>query len=167
MRVQSLGWEDPPEKAMATHSSTLAWEIHGQRSLMGYSPWDRKESDTSKQLTLSLSVTFKFCPLQNLLEAKPRDLLLPHKQEASEAPETQLHALLFRLLTGTADQDGLGSEPGPALAGWATWGSCSTSLNPRFLHKKPETRHILLFSQPPFFLGVPSKADKELGAGQL
>ena len=26
-RVQSLGWEDPPEKGMATHSSTLAWRI--------------------------------------------------------------------------------------------------------------------------------------------
>ena len=26
-RVQSLGWEDPPEKEMATHSSILAWEI--------------------------------------------------------------------------------------------------------------------------------------------
>ena len=26
-RVQSPGWEDPPEKEMATHSSTLAWEI--------------------------------------------------------------------------------------------------------------------------------------------
>ena len=25
--VQSLGWEDPLEKAMATHSSTLAWKI--------------------------------------------------------------------------------------------------------------------------------------------
>ena len=25
--VQSLGWEDPQEKEMATHSSTLAWEI--------------------------------------------------------------------------------------------------------------------------------------------
>ena len=25
--VQSLGWEDPPEKEMATHSSTLAWKI--------------------------------------------------------------------------------------------------------------------------------------------
>ena len=25
--VQSLGQEDPPEKDMATHSSTLAWEI--------------------------------------------------------------------------------------------------------------------------------------------
>ena len=27
MRVQSLGWEDPLEKEMATHTSILAWEI--------------------------------------------------------------------------------------------------------------------------------------------
>ena len=26
-RVQSLGWEDPPEKEIATYSSTLAWKI--------------------------------------------------------------------------------------------------------------------------------------------
>ena len=26
-RVQSLGWEDPLEKEMATHSSTIAWKI--------------------------------------------------------------------------------------------------------------------------------------------
>ena len=25
--VQSLGWDDPLEKEMATHSSTLAWRI--------------------------------------------------------------------------------------------------------------------------------------------
>ena len=25
-RVQSLGWEDPLQKEMATHSSTLAWK---------------------------------------------------------------------------------------------------------------------------------------------
>ena len=25
--VQSLGWEDPLQKEMATHSSTIAWEI--------------------------------------------------------------------------------------------------------------------------------------------
>ena len=29
--VRSLGWEDPLEKEMATHSSTLAWEICEQR----------------------------------------------------------------------------------------------------------------------------------------
>ena len=26
-QVRSLGWEDPLEKAVATHSSTLAWKI--------------------------------------------------------------------------------------------------------------------------------------------
>ena len=45
MWVQSLGWKDPLEKEMATHSSILAGKPHGQRSLVGYSPWGRKESD--------------------------------------------------------------------------------------------------------------------------
>ena len=27
IQIRSLGWEDPLEKGMATHSSTLAWEI--------------------------------------------------------------------------------------------------------------------------------------------
>ena len=40
--VRSLGWEDPLEKGMATRSSILAWRIHGQRSLVGYSPWGHK-----------------------------------------------------------------------------------------------------------------------------
>ena len=26
-RIQALGWEDPLEKKMATHSSIFAWEI--------------------------------------------------------------------------------------------------------------------------------------------
>ena len=36
-QVPFLGWEDPLEKEMATLSSILAWRIHGQRSLVGYS----------------------------------------------------------------------------------------------------------------------------------
>ena len=44
-QVQSLGWEDPLEKGMATHSSILAGEFHGQRSLAGYSQLSGKESD--------------------------------------------------------------------------------------------------------------------------
>ena len=35
--VQSLGREHPLEKGMATHSSILPGEVHGQRSLVGYS----------------------------------------------------------------------------------------------------------------------------------
>ena len=44
--VRSLGWEDPLEEGMATHSSILAW-----RSLMGCSPWGGKESDTTEGLS--------------------------------------------------------------------------------------------------------------------
>ena len=51
--VRCLDQEDPLKKEMATHSSILAWEIHGQRSLVGYSPWGRTESDMTEQLMLS------------------------------------------------------------------------------------------------------------------
>ena len=48
--VRSLGWEDPMEEGMATHSSTLAWKIPwteepGRLQSMGH-----KESDTTEQL---------------------------------------------------------------------------------------------------------------------
>ena len=33
--VQSLGWEDPLEKGMATHSSILAWKIPWTEELVG------------------------------------------------------------------------------------------------------------------------------------
>ena len=52
-QVQFLGQEDPLEKGLATHSSILAWRIPWTE--VGYSPWGRKESDTTEQLTLSLS----------------------------------------------------------------------------------------------------------------
>jgi len=51
-QVQSLCWEDPLEEEMTTHYSILAWEIHGQRSLVGYSLWGHKELNMTEQLTL-------------------------------------------------------------------------------------------------------------------
>ena len=54
-RVRSLGWEDPLEKGMATHSSVLAGESHGQRS--GLQSEGLKESDMTEQLILSLPLT--------------------------------------------------------------------------------------------------------------
>ena len=54
MQVQFLSGEDPlekgmaKEKGMATHSSILAWRSHGQKSLEGYSPWGRTESDMTE-----------------------------------------------------------------------------------------------------------------------
>ena len=44
----------PGERKWQPTSVFLPREIHGQRSLMGYSPWGCKESDTTEQLTLSL-----------------------------------------------------------------------------------------------------------------
>ena len=38
------------EKEMAAHSSTLAWKSHGWKSLVGYSPRGRTESDTTGRL---------------------------------------------------------------------------------------------------------------------
>ena len=40
-QVLSLGWEDPLEKEISTHSSILGWteKSHGQRSLEDYSQW--------------------------------------------------------------------------------------------------------------------------------
>ena len=48
--VQSLGWEDPLEKEMATHSSILAWRIPWAEEPVGYSPQGHKESDTTERL---------------------------------------------------------------------------------------------------------------------
>ena len=39
-RVQSLGWEDPLEKGMATHSSILAWRIPGTEKPGGLQPME-------------------------------------------------------------------------------------------------------------------------------
>ena len=49
--VRSLGQEDPPEKGMAATPVFLPGEYHGQRSLVGYSPWGYKESDTTERLS--------------------------------------------------------------------------------------------------------------------
>ena len=45
-RVQSLDGEDPPGEGTGTTVS-LPGESHGQRSLVGYSPWGHEELDRS------------------------------------------------------------------------------------------------------------------------
>ena len=46
-RIRALGWEDPLEKEMAIHSSTIAWEIPwaeepGRLQPMGSQSWTRR-----------------------------------------------------------------------------------------------------------------------------
>ena len=56
-RVQSLGREGLLEKEMATHSSILPGKSQGWRSLVGYSPWGCKESDTTERLPFPFPFT--------------------------------------------------------------------------------------------------------------
>ena len=65
------------EKAMATHSILLPGKSHGQRSLVGCSPWGREESDTTERLHFDFSL---LCigeengnPLQYSCLENPRD----------------------------------------------------------------------------------------------
>ena len=51
--VRSLGQEDPLEKEMATHSSTIAWRIPWTEETGSYNSWGHKESDMTEWLTLS------------------------------------------------------------------------------------------------------------------
>ena len=51
-QVQSLGWEDPLEKDVATHSSILARRIPWTEEPGVKSPRGHKESNTTEQLTI-------------------------------------------------------------------------------------------------------------------
>ena len=70
-QVRSIGQEDPLEKGMVTHFSILAWRIQASIdhcSLVGYSLWGCKDSDTTKQLTLSLELKF-YTPLSSSFQS--------------------------------------------------------------------------------------------------
>ena len=47
-QVQPLGQEDPLEKKWQPTSVRLPGKFHGQRSLVGYSPWGRKGLDMTE-----------------------------------------------------------------------------------------------------------------------
>ena len=55
--VQSLGWEDPPEKGKATHSSILAWRIPRTVQFMGS---QRVRHD---RVTFTFTFTFRLLKL--------------------------------------------------------------------------------------------------------
>ena len=85
---------------MATHSGILAWKIHGQRSLAGYSPRGRKESDTTAHASWP-SCTFPvrtLAPyiLSRLLEKSPAQLSCASSC-ASSSSHLELHGSLILL----------------------------------------------------------------------
>ena len=50
MQVLSLGWEDPLEEEMETHSSILAWELPWTEKPGGLQFMGSQESDTTERL---------------------------------------------------------------------------------------------------------------------
>ena len=46
--VQSLGWEDPLEKRMATHFSIFVWRIPWTEEPGGLQSWGSRESDRTE-----------------------------------------------------------------------------------------------------------------------
>ena len=62
--VQSLGWEDPLEKKMATHSSILAWETPWTEEPGGLQPMGSQRIGhdlATKQQTPDLDFNLKSC----------------------------------------------------------------------------------------------------------
>ena len=49
-QVQSLGWKIPWRRKWQPTPVFLPGELHGQRSLAGYSPWGHKDSDMTERL---------------------------------------------------------------------------------------------------------------------
>ena len=92
--VQSLGWEDPLEKGMATHSSILAWKIHGQRSLVGYSPWGYREFGLTGQLSL-----FQLCTSELYLP-----FLIPKMKVMITSPQKSCYEDQKKMVCETLEQ---------------------------------------------------------------
>ena len=97
--VQSLGWEDPLEEEMATHSSILAWIFHGQRSLADCSPWGCKELEMTEWLSthnndivncIQFSSVAQSCPiLCDPMNCSTSGLLVHHQHP--EFIQTHVH----------------------------------------------------------------------------
>ena len=64
MWVRSLGWGDPLEEEMATHSSILAWKTLWTEEPGGLQSMESQESDTTEQAhidEIALQRCVSFC----------------------------------------------------------------------------------------------------------
>ena len=81
--LQSLGWEDPLEKGMATHSSILAWKIPWTED-RGYSPRGSKELDTTEQLQFQFQRQYIF--IVNANKTKTELGIKPQTRDTVNSP---------------------------------------------------------------------------------
>ena len=108
--VQSLGWEDPLEKKWQSIPIFLPGKSHGQRNLVGYSPWGRKESDTTEWLyLLQIRSVAQSCP--TLCDPMNRSMPgLPVHHQFPEFTQTHVH----RVSDAIQPSHPLSSPPPPA-----------------------------------------------------
>ena len=78
-QVRSLGQEDPLEKEWQSTPVLLPEKSHGQRSLVGYSPWGHKESDMTERLHF-LSATFPRNFIEIGINNSNKHLYRPHQK---------------------------------------------------------------------------------------
>ena len=129
--VQSLGWKNPLEKELETHSSILAWRIPWTRSLVGYSPRGHKESDTTKWLThtvaMRVTITAAIWPIpwqwNSAAEGRAGNTLpspncQPRTQPSIPSPSWD------PLLSGTAPSSRNSTDPGQGLKPWCFHSPC-------------------------------------------
>ena len=69
--VRSLSWEDPLERTWQPTQYSLPGKFHGRRSLVSYSPWGYKESDTTEWLHLTFISSSLYLPLNHPYIATP------------------------------------------------------------------------------------------------
>ena len=75
MWVRSLGWEAPWRRKWQPAPVFLPGELHGQRSLVGYSPWGRKESDIAEQLNSNSMLYISLLARLSLCWSGPEECL--------------------------------------------------------------------------------------------
>ena len=85
-RVQSLGQEDPWRRKWNPTPLFLPGESHGGRSLVGYSPWGHKESDTTERLHFTFS-SVQFSPQLCPTLCNPMDYSTPGFPVHHQLPE--------------------------------------------------------------------------------
>ena len=107
--VQSLGRKEPLEKGMATTPVFWPGKYHGQRSLVGCSPWGRKESDMTERMTHTQLAHLKNPNSINKLSGRNQPFLLSnwHTEIWKDHLIAELYALHSRLV-----QEGRETERG-------------------------------------------------------
>ena len=81
MRVWSLGWEDPLEDPLATHSGIVAWRI-SQWNLVGYGPGGLTESDMAAATEHNIIILY--------LEFLQSNALSPERNISNTSPPFSL-----------------------------------------------------------------------------